>query len=278
MAKIGVWDITFALAAATITVADAQEAEEQHDQGNEEQNEHIDHEANIQPLQQTGELYQCRATQLKPKFDLLRVGETTAMDIEFQEYKHDTDNKWHHCVGRIAIVNTVGQFILDVYAAYPKDVNIRKKMPPAVFGVTWKDLLYDNGAVSALKVEQWVKKIVTGRKVVLHGGRLDLLAFMLIDDVWEGSERIIDSQRLYANHHGGRHWQVSLSTLAADILDRNIHNAGHSPVEDAIATMDLYLLRYPGDRMERRARRNQHIHGNNGNGTGNDRWRRNNWA
>lgn len=73
-----------------------------------------------------------RATQPEPKLDILLPGEPVALDIEFQEYFIAGGAKWAHRIGRAAVVNTKGETILDVYAAYPANEDIKKKMPPEV--------------------------------------------------------------------------------------------------------------------------------------------------
>ena len=77
----------------------------------------------------------CRATQLTPAWNLLIPGEPVSLDIEFQNFKHISWDKWRHRVGRVAIVNSKGETVLDVYAAYPKEDGVNKLMPPPEFGV-----------------------------------------------------------------------------------------------------------------------------------------------
>ncbi|KAK3707329.1 REX4, RNA exonuclease 4 [Vermiconidia calcicola] len=177
----------------------------------------------------------CRATQTTPDTSLLTdPNEPLALDIEFQEYRHKDAVKWGHRMGRIAIVNTRGKTIYDTYVNYERDEDVSMKMPPAYFGVTWKDLNIANGARPSWEVENKLRDIMTGRTIVGHGMRLDIGAMSshLWDDV-----TVVDTQGMYG--------QVALSRLADEILDLPIQNGFHHPTEDAIATMLLYLRRHP---------------------------------
>lgn len=71
----------------------------------------------------------CRATQTTPRYDLILDDEPVCMDIEFQRYCPQNDNpkvKWMHRIGRISLVNTRGDVVLDVYARYPYVEGISK--------------------------------------------------------------------------------------------------------------------------------------------------------
>lgn len=190
--------------------------------------------------------YVCRATQTTVRKDHLVAGEPVALDIEFQQYKRDSAKKHAHRIGRIAIVNTKGELVLDVYAAYPREDGVRKVYPPKRFLVESEDLLFENGAVAAHKVERWVKDIVKDRTIILHGGKHDLTAFRIEKDVF-ASSTIIDTQKLYASHQPAD-GTPGLRTLTASLLKQMIQDDVHSPVEDAWATMQLWLLRNAYDR------------------------------
>ncbi|TKA29568.1 hypothetical protein B0A50_03581 [Salinomyces thailandicus] len=186
--------------------------------------------------------YVCRATQTTPRFDLLLPGEPLALDIEFQHYMA-TGCKGAHRLGRAAIVNSRRQTVLDVYAAYPREEGVRKIMPPERFMVNKKDLLYSNGAVPAWKVEKWIKGIAKGRKVIVHVGKHDLTAFRFEENVWAESQ-IIDTQIVYS--HLQHDHTPGLATCAAKELGKTVQAEGHSPVEDAATSMELFQKEYPG--------------------------------
>lgn len=185
--------------------------------------------------------YKCGATQTYPLYDLLLPGEPVAIDIEFQHYK-STGYKGGHRLGRPTIVNTKGEVVLDVYAAYPREEGVSKRMPPEEYNVDKRDLLFHNGAVAAHKVERWIKNIVQGRKVIMHGGKHDMTAFQFATDVWAGCE-IVDTQQEFS--HLQRDGTPGLQTCAAIVLSEMVQMNGHSPVEDAVTTLKLWQRKYP---------------------------------
>ena len=186
---------------------------------------------------QSGGTYKCRATQLTPAWDRLIPGEPVSLDIEFQNFKHTSWEKWRHRVGRVAIVNSAGETVLDVYAAYAKEDGVSKLMPPAEFGVAHKDLMFSNGAVPAHTVEKWVKQIVANRTVILHGGTHDRSAFRIEENVFARS-KIVDTQQVYSYlQFDGT---PSLRTTAEVILGLSVQQMGHSPVEDAQTALKLW--------------------------------------
>ncbi|PPJ50392.1 hypothetical protein CBER1_06980 [Cercospora berteroae] len=110
------------------------------------------------------------ATQVRPRFELLLPGEPIAVDIEFEDfsrkgevYGEDRENHdqrgrpiWHHRIAWIGVVNMKCETVLDVFAFYPVDSNIKAKIPHAPgkdFGVKKHLLWSDNGAVDAQIVE-----------------------------------------------------------------------------------------------------------------------------
>lgn len=212
----------------------------------------------------------CRATQLFPDWRLLHPGEPVSLDIEFQNFKGKTDLKWRERLGRVAISNSIGEAVLDVYAAYPKHPDVKKNVPPREYGVEWHDLRFENGAVPAHKVERWVKQILNGRTVIVHGGKHDLTAFQIEKDVFANS-KVVDTQNLYRDLQNDG--TPSLQTAAYQILGESIQELEHSPVEDARATMKLYLLKHPYDRDATKSDRSSHGRGNRGGrrGRGNGR-------
>ncbi|KAK4544280.1 hypothetical protein LTR36_004490 [Oleoguttula mirabilis] len=185
--------------------------------------------------------YKCRATQRTPRFYLLINGEPCYLDIEFQKYKIAGEAKERQRIGRIAILNSKGEVVLDVYAFYPREQGVEKRWQPACFGVVTQDLLYRNGAVAAAEVEAWVAQIVKGRTVVVHGGKHDMSAFYYEKEAIWATSTVVDTQSLYG--------QVALPTLADAYLGMSIQAGGfHSPVEDADATRELHLRLHPYDR------------------------------
>lgn len=190
-------------------------------------------------------VYKCRATQLTPAWDRLIPGEPVSLDIEFQTFKHPSWEKWRHRVGRVAIVNSKGETVLDVYAAYPKEEGIDKDVPPKRFMISHQDLKFCNGAVPAHKVEKWVKQIISGRTVILHGGTHDLTAFVIETGVYANSN-VVDTQMVYCSLQSDG--TPGLRTTAAAILGESIQEVEHSPVEDAQTALKLWYQKHTFDR------------------------------
>lgn len=183
----------------------------------------------------------CRALQTTPRWDLLKdKTEPLAVDVEFQEYRPMGVEKWAHRIGRVGVTNTRGERIYDVYARYPFVEGVEVKLPPARFGVEWPDLRIQNGAKWASEVNQTLKEIFAGRTIVGHGMRLDRKA--IDDTVWESVDQIVDtqSQSMY-----GWYDRNGLKNVACCVLGLLIQDSLHDPIEDAKATMLLYLRLRP---------------------------------
>lgn len=102
----------------------------------------------------------CRATCTTPNWALLKdPKEPLAIDTEFQEFKAKSAEKWGHRMGRIAVVNTRGQVVYDVYVQYEYDEDTSIKMPPPEYGVTKKDLWLRKGAKESWEVEENLAKV-----------------------------------------------------------------------------------------------------------------------
>lgn len=197
----------------------------------------------------------CNALQTTPLWHLVIPGEPLALDIEFQEYfldpriwphAEEANGKWHFRLGRVSVVNTLGQVILDTYVFYRNETGVKKKLPGAWrgFGVTWEDLKSVNGAQPAERVEGWLKELLTGRTVIVHGGSHDITAFYIHKDILMNEETtVVDTQDVYAYEVYNRA-TPGLKATAEVILHKSIQENGHSSVEDALATMELYLHRY----------------------------------
>ncbi|KAK5119819.1 hypothetical protein LTR85_007145 [Meristemomyces frigidus] len=186
--------------------------------------------------------YVCRATQTTPRFDLLLPGEPVALDIEFQTYLPIGSPKWIQRLGRPTLRNTRGHTILDVYCYYPTEKGVKKGTPPKRFNVAWPDLMKQHGAKPAQTVEKWIATIVKDRTVVVHDRRGDLTAFQYEQEAFKDS-KIVDTQAVYS--HLTRSRRPGLALCAEEELGIIIQEDSHSPVEDADATMQLFLKRYP---------------------------------
>jgi RNA exonuclease 4 len=178
--------------------------------------------------------------------ELLTPGEPIGFDAEFQDVLRPGQEKWKHRLGWVAVVNTKLETILDVFVAYDREENTVKKYPPSRFGVGLDDLLFHNGAVRAEVVEKWLTEIFADRPVVMHDQRGDTSAFEHEDAF--ARAQVFDTQAMY----GGR---TGLGNLTSEVLGRQVQVGGkHTPTEDAIATMELFLLKHPYDRVAEKAK------------------------
>lgn len=181
----------------------------------------------------------CRATCTSVKWELVKdPSEPLAFDIEFQEYKGPDAEKWAHRIGRIAVVNTRGEVVLDTFTQYDFDRNVKTKMPPPQFGVTRKDLWLRNGAKEWWVVEENLYKLFHDRMIIGHWTRLDRIA--VGEAVW-GEEHTNGSMFYDTQNSYGR---VKLCTLAADHLP-GMTFSFHDPTDDARVAMLLYLRKNP---------------------------------
>ncbi|OQO14066.1 hypothetical protein B0A48_00942 [Cryoendolithus antarcticus] len=128
-------------------------------------------------------------------------------------------------------------------------------MNPKRFGVIWNDLKSKNGAVPAALIERNRRRILKGRTVVMHASSGDMNSFRIEENAFANST-IVDTQSLYHGPMGLRH-SPSLADCSADYLGQTIQIGVHSPVEDARATMQLYLLLKAGNHHTQRARLEQ---------------------
>ena len=199
------------------------------------------------------------AKQVIPRPELLLPGEPVAVDIEFQDYfliseMEDGEPQWQNRVAWIGLVNTRFEVVLDAFAQYPDDPNVVHKLPRArgkTFGVTMNRLKEENGSVPADMLEKWCAKLFADRVVVLHSGTNDKKAFMY-EKPFAGAHATHDTQIEYKGHEGKRQW--GLAALAEDLLKLTIQQGGrHSPVEDAITTMKIYLRKNPYNRAKEAA-------------------------
>lgn len=192
--------------------------------------------------------YECRATVLDPRFDLLRAGETVFFDAEHAKYKK-VGGTQRHRLGRPAVLNSAGQVVLDVYCYYNNEDDVVKACPPKEFNVWWPDLKSENGAKPAQKVEAWLKDIFNGRTVVVHGGRNDLSAFYYEPKPFENS-KIVDTQDVYAGLRNASDRQPGLKACADLVLGITQFDH-HNPVADAEITRLLYLRKFPEQELEK---------------------------
>jgi DNA polymerase III epsilon subunit-like protein len=183
-----------------------------------------------------------RAEQVEPRWD--KLTKVIGIDGEFQRIKWFDGDTWHHAPGRISLVSSEKVLIYDVFVHFnDEDVyDVALEAKHRKLGVYWPDIEPANGARPIAEVEEFVRLIVKDRIVVGHAIENDTRVFSKF--VFKGVETR-DTQLLeeYRVHGRGADRKPALSTLAKVILQRDIQGGEHSSVEDARATMDLYLHR-----------------------------------
>ncbi|KAF7187048.1 hypothetical protein HII31_11657 [Pseudocercospora fuligena] len=193
------------------------------------------------------------AEQVVPRFDLLLPGEPIAVDVELQQYSKDDGKSYQHRIGWIGATNTREEAVLSVQCKYKWELNLKPGLPPKRlnFGVTWESIRPENGAVPGHIVEGWCVELFKNRPIIVHDGYHDTHCFY-IRNPFEMCTGVIDTQVLYAGD--ARKDQVSLREAAEKFLGRIIQVNDHTPIEDASATMALYLKKFPYDRVSEAAK------------------------
>lgn len=183
-----------------------------------------------------------RAQQLPPRMDLVRRDKAVSIDIEGCLLPNETGaNK--SGAARISIVAEDGTILLDKFGYHPKSTNARPPPQRLKLGVTYADLRPENGAEPIAKVLQEALAILDGSAVIIGhdiGQEINYLR-----DIWENTWQTRDTQRApcYAHYHS--RGKPSLQTLSREILGEEIQGEEHNSVEDARATMKLYLRERP---------------------------------
>lgn len=154
-------------------------------------------------------------------------------------------------LGWVAVVNTKGESIMESHVNYPEEsgVSMFVPHPSKGFGVAFPDLKMKNGAIPGVFAEEWIVEIIKNRKVIVHGGSGDRKAFFYITEAFDLAEEIIDTQHVHRA-------VMKLSDLHAREFPgaAAVQVNGHTPLEDARATMELYLKARPFDRAAEKAR------------------------
>ena len=177
----------------------------------------------------------CRAVQLKPRYDLVSLNRPVSVDLEGVLLGAETGaNK--QGAGRCSIVNDRRQVIFDGFVRYPKDVPHSPPLQWLKLGVKYNDIKPENGAILITDLLAIVTKIfdIAGTVIMQMLKGLDWSRW-----------KIRDTQRFsgFRQHARGRGGNVGLADLVARYLDRTIQSEEHFSVEDALATMELYLLK-----------------------------------
>lgn len=178
--------------------------------------------------------YKCRAVQTAPRLDLVTAGSAVAVDCEGM-YLPKKSGKASRGVGRISIVNANLDVIYDTFVYYPKHFDARPDPQRLKMGVTYNDVKPSNGAQPHAKVLAAVKKIFDkSGAIVGHSFDSDINMLRGIDF----SPYTVHDTQDVAEYS----YMPKLRELTAMVLGKQIQTSEHSSVEDAQATMELWML------------------------------------
>jgi hypothetical protein len=165
-------------------------------------------------------------------------------------------------VGRVSVVNESGEVIYDVFAYYPKDIEHRPSPQWLKLGVRYKDIMPRNGARPIGEILRNVERICQqAGAVVCHAIeneihyvasatllKMDKKTTVTIKGFDLTQFRTFDTQTFAEYRKYGLGYQMlpSLKNLASGVLERQIQVNDHSSVEDAQATMELFLIHRDG--------------------------------
>jgi len=179
--------------------------------------------------------YACRAEQLRPQLNLVTPGSPLAFDCEGVELTQNA-GKRRDGVGRLSIVNVDGQVVYDTFVYYPSDVPHRPPPQHLKLGVKYKDIRPENGAQPHAQVLAAAKAIFDKSGVIVaHAASNDV---QMMEGIDFNQYVVRDTQRLYGSELGRL---PGLGALSFSVLGRSIQVEEHSSVEDARATMELFL-------------------------------------
>ena len=162
---------------------------------------------------------------MHPNFDLVVQPGTTAVAVDCEMVM--VEGRKHGCLAWVCLVSVDNETVLlDSKVAPPGPVT---DYLTRFSGLRSKDL---EGAPSFDNVRSRVLQLIEGRPLVGHGIHNDLHALHL-DDFPQ--ELIVDTAEL--DWGAGR--RKGLAFLSLELLGAPIQRGGHSPVEDALATVRL---------------------------------------
>lgn len=179
-------------------------------------------------------VYQCRAQQRAPRYDLVKPGSALAIDCEGVLLTDETGWEKNGC-GRVSIVNENEEVVYDVFAHYGRHVNHRPPPHRLNLGVKYKDIKPWNGAIYINEVTRAVTRLFDRAGTVVGHAIQNEMQY-LRDVPWE-KYQTRDTQTMGFYQTGS----MKLRVLAGAVLGRSIQGREHSSVEDAQATMALYL-------------------------------------
>jgi hypothetical protein len=181
----------------------------------------------------------CRAQQLQPRYDLISMGQPLAFDCEGVKLPR-TDGKDKRGVGRISVVNASLELVYDTFVYYA-DRDHRPDPQHLKMGITYEDIKPVNGAQRYQDVIDTLKAIFDQSGVlVAHDFLSDS---RMLDDLDFSAYDVKDTQHV-SEYRELNDWNPpALVMLASNVLGRNLDRTdGHSSIDDARVTMELWLI------------------------------------
>lgn len=181
---------------------------------------------------QDGVLLSC--VQLESRYDLVRPGSVLAIDCEGVLLSREEGWRKNGC-GRVSIVNEHEEVVYDTFVHYGRNVEHRPPPQSRKLGVEYNDIRPRNGAQHINQVTRVVTALLDRAGVVVGHAVKNEMQY-LRDVPWERYQ-IRDTQWMPFSETDS----LKLQKMASAVLGRLIQIAEHSSVEDAQATMALYL-------------------------------------
>jgi hypothetical protein len=195
--------------------------------------------------------YRCRAEQLQPRLDLVTPGKLLAFDCEGLMLPQ-SDNSKPKGVGRVSVVNEKLELVYDTFVHYGPNREHRPDPQVLKMGVKYQDIRPENGA-------QLYEDVLKALKTIFDksGGRQDKIGGLVAHDFlsdrrmlkdldfssykWHDTQDVSEYRALNDGNPPG------LKMLAADVLGDDLDRAdGHSSIDDARVTMQLWLYHTTG--------------------------------
>jgi hypothetical protein len=194
--------------------------------------------------------YKCRAEQLQPRLDLVIPGVLLAFDCEGLKLPQK-DGSFPKGVGRVSVVNEKLELVYDTFVHYgdiphiPDDQRFNLGVKPA-------DIKPENGA-------QLYKDVLDALKTIFDksGGRQDKTGGLVAHDFLSDRRMLRDldfSPYKWHDTQDVSHYRAlnngnppGLQMLAQDVLGDDLDRTdGHSSIDDARVTMQLWLYHTTG--------------------------------
>eukprot|EP00767_Chilomastix_cuspidata_P001678 gnl/Chilomastix_cuspidata/1802.p1 GENE.gnl/Chilomastix_cuspidata/1802~~gnl/Chilomastix_cuspidata/1802.p1 ORF type:complete len:229 (+),score=42.83 gnl/Chilomastix_cuspidata/1802:45-689(+) len=168
----------------------------------------------------------------KPKtLERILLPDVFAIDCEMVGAKDSRERDISE-LARVCIINSLGEVVYD---SFVRPLHFVEDFRTKVSGIRPQDI---SKAPSFDDVQKAVAALIRGKTLVGHAIRNDLRALKL-----NHPRKLLRDTALYPPYRRRDGRQEALRELARIHLHREIQEAEHSPYNDALASLDLYLRR-----------------------------------